>query len=299
MDRIGTGENGAQTQDRLRPNPVDPVILPKGYGSNPVNPVHPVQRIDRVLQILSCCPISPVHPVVNPDWPEDLHSIRGVMSMIHLLVSPEGVVLLDTGFPGDHRRIERKMKALGLGPQDLRAILLTHGHIDHAGSAAWVKEWSGAPIYAHPLDQPHIDGTHPYTGLAKVTGALEAAGRAVTSYRRVKIDVPIADGDVLPFWGGLLVVHLPGHTVGHCGFYSARHNLLFSGDLWVRFMMRTQSSPRVFSDDIRQVSASLRKARAIGAHWIVPGHYDVANATRLRVQFERLCEERAQASPVV
>src|SRR5207248_8153 len=83
-------------------------------------------------------------------------------------------------------------------------------------------------------------------------------------YRPVKIDVAIADGDVLPLWGGLRVVHLPGHTLGHCGFYSVRHDLLFSGDLWVRFMMRTQMSPRVFSDAIELVPGSMRKARAIG-----------------------------------
>jgi glyoxylase-like metal-dependent hydrolase (beta-lactamase superfamily II) len=132
-----------------------------------------------------------------------------------------------------------------------------------------------------------------------VCGALERAGRAVTSYRPAPIDVPIADGDALPFWGGLKVVHLPGHTLGHCGFYSAKHNLLFSGDLWVRFMMRTQTSPRIFSDDISLVPGSMRKARAIGARWVIPGHYDVPNATRLRLRFEQLCEESERKGPVV
>ena len=187
------------------------------------------------------------------------------------------------------------MAAAGVGPRDVRAILLTHGHIDHAGGLAELKAWTGAPIYAHPLEQAHIDGRFPYAGFSKLCGALEAAGRVATNFRPTRIDVPLVDGDELPFWGGLRVVHLPGHTLGHCGFYSAKHDLLFSGDLWVRFMMRTQASPRIFSDDVSLVPASLRRARAIGARWVVPGHYDFPNATRLRARFEQLCDEVERA----
>jgi glyoxylase-like metal-dependent hydrolase (beta-lactamase superfamily II) len=213
------------------------------------------------------------------------------MSVPHVLVDETGAVLLDTGFPGDARRIRCVLAGLGLGPADVRAILLTHGHIDHAGSVAELKEWTGAPVYAHPLEQRHLDGTYPYAGFARVTQALEAAGRAITNYRPVRIDRPIHDADELPFWGGLRVVYLPGHTVGHCGFYSEKHDLLFSGDLWARFMMRTQASPRIFTDDPTQVPASLRKARALDARWIIPGHYDLPNATRLRARFEQLCDD--------
>lgn len=232
-------------------------------------------------------------------WPADLHPVRGLMSVPHVLVGPDGVVLLDTGFPGDLKRIRRVMARVGAGPRDVRAILLTHGHIDHAGNAAELKAWTGAPVYAHRWEQPHLDGVFPYRGLARVCGVLEAAGRAVTRYRPVKIDVELNEGDVLPFWGGLRVVHLPGHTLGHCGFYSARHDLLFSGDLWVRFMMRTQVSPPIFSDDMSLVPASMRKARAIGARWLVPGHYDFPNATRLRRRFEDLCDEIERKYPRV
>ncbi|MDO8542341.1 MAG: MBL fold metallo-hydrolase [Opitutaceae bacterium] len=235
----------------------------------------------------------------QPSWPPGLHMIRGLMSVPHVLVDESGVVLLDTGFPGDARRIRHQIQRLGRGPRDVRAILLTHGHIDHAGNAAALQEWTGAPVYAHPADQPHIEGTYPYSGFAHVAGLLEAVGRAVTRYRPVKVEVPLRDNDVLPLWGGLQVVHLPGHTLGHCGFYSARHNLLFSGDLWVRFMMRTQASPRIFSDDIAQVPASMRKARSFGARWVVPGHYDQPNATRLRRRFEELCEEMERREDAV
>jgi glyoxylase-like metal-dependent hydrolase (beta-lactamase superfamily II) len=235
------------------------------------------------------------------DWPENVHPVRGLMSRCHVLADRDGVVLLDTGFPGDAARIRRAVERLGFGPRDVRAILLTHGHIDHAGNAAWAQRWCGAPIFAHPAEQAHLDGKFPYRGAARVCGALEAIGRAVTSYTPAKIDMAIADGEELPFWGGLRVVHLPGHTVGHCGFYSAKHDLLFSGDLWVRFMMRTQVSPRIFSDAPELVLPSLRKARAIGARWLIPGHYGVPNATRLKRRFENLCDEieRRRRVPVI
>jgi glyoxylase-like metal-dependent hydrolase (beta-lactamase superfamily II) len=238
-------------------------------------------------------------PSGSRDWPAGLWPVRGVMSVPHVLVDAAGAVLLDTGFPGDARRIRRVMARAGVGPRDVRAILLTHGHIDHAGCTAELQAWTGAPIYAHPLEQLHLDGKFPYRGAAWICGALETAARAVTRYVPAKIDVPLAEGDKLPFWGGLKVVHLPGHTLGHCGFYSAKHDLLFSGDLWVRFMMRTQASPAIFSDDVALVPASLRKARAIGARWIVPGHYDLPNATRLRRRFEELCAERERRGAVV
>jgi glyoxylase-like metal-dependent hydrolase (beta-lactamase superfamily II) len=156
--------------------------------------------------------------------------VRGIMSVPHVLADAGGVVLLDTGFPGDAKRIRRAVHEAGFGPKDVRAILLTHGHIDHAGNLVELKGWTGAPVYAHQLEQQHIDGIFPYSGLARVCGILEAVGRAVTHYRAGAIDVMINDGIELPFWGGLRVVHLPGHTLGHCGFYSAKHDLLFSGD---------------------------------------------------------------------
>jgi len=223
------------------------------------------------------------------------------MSVPELLVDDQGAVLIDTGSPGDLGRIRKAMTRAGVGPRDVRAILQTHGHLDHAGNTAELHAWTGAPVHAHPLEQAHLEGGFPYTGLARVCGALEALGRGVLGYRPARIDVPLADGDVLPFWGGLRVVHLPGHTLGHCGFLSLRHDLLFSGDLWVRFMMRTQLSPPIFTAAPALVGPSLRRVRALNPRWIVPGHLDFADLVALRRRFDELCGEveRRRAAKVV
>ena len=117
-----------------------------------------------------------------------MQTIRGVMGVCHLLVDATGdAVLLDTGLIGEPWQIRWRLRQRGLGPQNVKAILLTHGHIDHAGNLAWAKAWTGAPIYAHPAEQAHIDGTYPYTGINRWCGRLErrgARGAAASASRR-------------------------------------------------------------------------------------------------------------------
>ena len=223
-----------------------------------------------------------------------IYTIRGVMGVCHLLVDAQrDAVLLDTGLVGEPWQIRWRMRKLGLKPESIKAIVLTHGHLDHAGNLAWAKSWCGAPIYAHPAEQAHIDGTYPYTRASVWCGRLERAGRAVLRVGQpAAIDVPLGDGDELPFWGGLRVVHLPGHTLGHCGFYSQRHDLLFSGDLFASYFFNVHTPPNILNSAPELIAASLEKARALNPRLMVPQHYDVLDGALHRRRFDRLMEKR-------
>src|SRR5688572_32002168 len=88
--------------------------------------------------------------------PPRLHTIRGIMSCCHLLEDGVASVMIDTGLIGEPLLIRRTVRKLGLKPSSIKAILLTHGHLDHAGNLAWLKEWTGARVLAHTDEVLHV-----------------------------------------------------------------------------------------------------------------------------------------------
>jgi glyoxylase-like metal-dependent hydrolase (beta-lactamase superfamily II) len=222
--------------------------------------------------------------------PEGIYGFRGAMGeACHLLVDGKDAWLLDTGLAGQPPFLRNRLQRLGLEPSAIRGILLTHGHLDHTGNLAALKEWTGAPVYAHAAEQRHVDGCYPYEGVARWCGRLEAAGRKVFRYRTAKIDETIQEGDLLPFWGGLRVVHLPGHTEGHCGFYSERHGLLFSGDLFASYFFNTHLPPPILNSCPGLIPGSLRRVLEMDPEGILPNHYDWMDTGLHKRRFRDLC----------
>ena len=72
------------------------------------------------------------------------------------------------------------------------------------------------------------------------------------------------------FRGGLEVIHLPGHTVGHCGFYSAKHNLLFSGDMMASYFFNAHKPWPIFNSAPELLPASAEKIRQSGRAGFFP-----------------------------
>ncbi len=72
------------------------------------------------------------------------------------IIRDRGTILVDSGYPGSEDTILEKLKGIGGSPEDIRLIVLTHGHADHAGSAAALREKTGAKVAVHCLDADKV-----------------------------------------------------------------------------------------------------------------------------------------------
>ncbi|SRR5713101_7099531 len=234
------------------------------------------------------------YSIDSSDSPYRIYPIRGLLGYFHLLLdaSRREAVVIDTGLIGEMSQLARALKDSRLDWHDIKAILLTHGHLDHTGHLFQIKQLTGAPVLAHPLEQPHINGTFPYRGLSRVCGALEAFGRSVLRYRSVAIDEPLHAEMELPYWGGLRIIHLPGHTHGHCGFYSQRFRLLFSGDLFASYNFITHLPPAFLNSCPEYFDASLDRVKQLSPKLMVPNHYFKFDAEMHRRKFDALLARR-------
>ena len=209
----------------------------------------------------------------------------------YLLREPARLTLIDTGLWAERWGIAGALRRVGAGDPSIEIhVLLTHGHLDHAGNLHWLRDrFPDLKIHAHPDEQPHLDGTYPYKNKARVCGALEAVGRRLFRYRPVQIDYPLADGDQLPNFGGIQVVHLPGHTAGHCGFYSHAHDLLICGDLFACYGAEPRLPPGILNSQPHQLAATLQRALDLDPLGMLPMHCSLLEprelATRFRERF--------------
>ena len=163
----------------------------------------------------------------------DVHWLRLRGANVYFVRSGEGWVLVDAGFPGSGRAIDEAAGRLCGGGRPA-AIVLTHGHPDHAGSAVELgAEW-GVPVLAPAREMPFIDGTALYpeplvAALARLLPrrAMDALVRGSDLGDSVRSFDPDAGVPGLPEW---VCVPTPGHTPGHTALFRSADKTLIAGD---------------------------------------------------------------------
>jgi hydroxyacylglutathione hydrolase len=200
----------------------------------------------------------------------------------HLLIGPHGCVLVDAGLPGSEHKIRSALRQHGLDFQDIKLIVITHAHVDHAGSAARLRALSAAPVVAHAGDLDYYLQKKPMRFCA--TGwfghVFLRMGLILQPYTAFTPDHLLHDGEVLdlrPYGLDGCVRHTPGHTAGSVSVQMASGDvmvgdLLASGILLGGIVRRGQAIRPPFEDDPRAVAAELQRMVDAGMQRFYMGH---------------------------
>jgi len=220
-----------------------------------------------------------------------VHTIDSLsMGRAYLAVDADRVTVIDTGLKGSAERVLRAVEAAGRKPQDVRQIVITHHHGDHAGSLAALAERTAALVMVHALDAPIVRGERPPPGPSSGGLLKPLLARMAQAAPAARVDRELADGDEIDALDGIRVVHTPGHTPGSICLYCPKRRLLFVGDAAANtFGLRGPIG--WFTEDTAQAKESIRKLAALDFEAVFFGHgrpIDREAALRFRRFAEKL-----------
>jgi glyoxylase-like metal-dependent hydrolase (beta-lactamase superfamily II) len=193
----------------------------------------------------------------------------------YLVRGPEGLVLVEAGPGSTLPALRAALQAQGAAPDDIRAVLLTHIHLDHAGAAGW---WArqGARVYVHHLGAPHlVDPERLLASARRIYGAdMDRLWGEFLSAPSEQVRA-LGDRDVIVAGGLTFTAHdTPGH---------ARHHLVyqlgeaaFAGDLagvrrTANAHLRIPTPPPEF--DLEAWQGSVARMRALRLKRIYLTHF--------------------------
>lgn len=191
------------------------------------------------------------------------------------LIDSDGLTLIDTGFAKHAEKIMEAVQAIGRQPADIRHILVTHCHPDHAGGLAAIKQLSNAPAYMHPTDAAMVregKALRPMTPtpgfVAKILFWLFIRP-APSTIEPATIEHEVQDGDELSIAGGIKAIHVPGQSAGQLAFLWPQGGALFAADTAVN-MMGLGYNPGY--EDLEEGKRSLAKIAALDFDVACFGH---------------------------
>lgn len=170
-------------------------------------------------------------------------NLRGTPGFIYptLLWDSSQAILVDTGFPGQLQSVRAAVESAGVQFERLSTVILTHHDIDHIGGLAALREaLPGLRVLSGEVERAYIQGEKTPLKLAQLEAnlphlpeeqkAIYAMMKAGFERSFAPVDQTVADGETLPWLGGIRVIDTPGHTLGHVCLYLPEVKVLVAGD---------------------------------------------------------------------
>ncbi|MFD3510017.1 MBL fold metallo-hydrolase [Nocardia sp. NPDC058666] len=219
---------------------------------------------------------------------DNVFTIAGTDVNMVLLRDGSDLTLIDAGWYGDAATIEKSIRALGHRPEDIRAILLTHAHLDHVGALNHLHRHYAIPVYTSETEVAHARGdvhesATPLDVIKRLTDrkTLGWAARITAAGGLRKNPVPhiqpFPTEGPLDFPGHPVPVATPGHTSGHTVFHLPQAGALATGDtLCTAHPTSKITGPQVlpcfFNHSTEDTVAALDILEPLDAALVLPGH---------------------------
>ncbi|MDB5324865.1 MAG: Zn-dependent hydrolase, glyoxylase [Phycisphaerales bacterium] len=193
--------------------------------------------------------------------------------------TPSGLVAIDAGMKSHGGDMLAALAELGRTPSDVRAILVTHWHNDHAAGAAELAEVTRAPVYYHQTEALHLTRVKAFAGVrGAISSWVPETGPLVlvkgllgnAPQRAVAATHFVAHGQVI--LEEFEVIETPGHTEGHVSYYHLPTGTLFAGDALAVIAQRIRFMARPVTEDLEKARRSMQKCMDREIHFVCPGH---------------------------
>lgn len=199
----------------------------------------------------------------------------------YLITTPKGDILINSGYDDTPPLILASIRKLGFKPEDVKILLNGQAHSDHVAGQAAMRQATHARIYSSPQEVSVLESG----------GKTDPRWGSVDTYRPVKVDHVIRDGEEVNLGGTTLVAHLtPGHSIG-CTTWTMRvadggkqYDVVFVGGTTINPGVRLTSNPTYpgIAEDYARTFRTLQSLHCdifLGAHG---GYYD------MKAKYERL-----------
>ena len=205
---------------------------------------------------------------------------RSYFTCSYLVVMPDGgLVAVDAGMKSSGSEMLHAIAELGRRPGDVRAILLTHWHNDHAAGAGELARLSGADVYYSAREAGHLTRQKATAGLrGRLSAVVPETGPLVllkgllgnAPQQAVEATRLVAGGDVAA--GEFEVIETPGHTAGHLSYYYRPGRVLFAGDALAVIGGRLRFMARPVTEDLAAARESMLRCLDRPIEAVCPGH---------------------------